>query len=192
MQVFFQDILCIIIFFANHSYNEEWILFLFVNVVNVWFLIFLRFHISPWILNQNIFLQDILFVWIFPPLALLNIVWKMESFSENENTLIQNEGCEMFMSEVKYKDKVMEEIQQNPSLQTKEKKILKNDEKTLRKIWNYCIPKGKNEGLLIGMPYVGLCSMWMTMQKWHLVYLKSCVNNCVIPILCFPSTQKWN
>jgi hypothetical protein len=58
----------------------------------------------------------------------------MESFSENENTLIQNEGCEMFMSEVKYKDKVMEEIQQNPSLQTKEKKILKNDEKTLRKI----------------------------------------------------------
>ncbi len=66
-------------------------------------------------------MQDILFVWIFPPLALLNIVWKMENFSENENTLIQNEGCEMFMNEVKYKDKVMEEIQQNPSLQIKEK-----------------------------------------------------------------------
>jgi hypothetical protein len=45
----------------------------------------------------------------------------MENFSENENTLIQNEGCEMFMNEVKYKDKVMEEIQQNPSLQIKEK-----------------------------------------------------------------------
>jgi hypothetical protein len=53
----------------------------------------------------------------------------MESFSGNENKLIQNEGCEMFMNEAKYKDKVMEEIQENLSLQIKENKVLTNDEK---------------------------------------------------------------
>jgi hypothetical protein len=55
----------------------------------------------------------------------------MESFSGNENTLIQNEGYEMFMNEAKYKDKVMEEFQENLSLQLKENKILKNDEKNI-------------------------------------------------------------
>ncbi len=58
-------------------------------------------------------------------------MWKMESFSGNENTLIQNKGCEMFMNEAKYKDKVMEEIQENPSLQIKENKILNTDEKNI-------------------------------------------------------------
>jgi hypothetical protein len=52
--------------------------------------------------------------------------------------------------------------------------------KILRFFWSYCISKGKNEGLIIGMPYVVLFSMWMTMQKWHLVYLKSCVNNFML------------
>ncbi len=122
MQVFFQDILCIIIFFANHSYNEKKLLFLIVNVVNVWN----SFFKVPYFTLKN---QNILFAWIFPPLASLNIVWKMESFSGNENKLIQNEGCEMFMNEAKYKDKVMEEIQENLSLQIKENKVLTNDEK---------------------------------------------------------------
>jgi hypothetical protein len=56
----------------------------------------------------------------------------MESFSGNENTLIQNEGCEMFMNEAKYKDKVLEEIQENPSLQIKDNKVLENDEKNMK------------------------------------------------------------
>jgi hypothetical protein len=56
----------------------------------------------------------------------------MESFSGNENKLIQNEGCEMFMNEAKYKDKVLEEIQENPSLQIKDNKVLENDEKNMK------------------------------------------------------------
>jgi hypothetical protein len=74
----------------------------------------------------------------------------------------------------------MEEIQENPSLQIKENKVLTNDQENMKQIWNYCIAKGKNEGLIVGMPYVGLFSMWMIMQKWHLVYFKSCVNNCML------------
>jgi hypothetical protein len=58
----------------------------------------------------------------------------MESFNGNENTLIQNEGREMFMNEAKYKDKVMEEIQENPSLQIKENKVLTNDEENMKQI----------------------------------------------------------
>jgi hypothetical protein len=38
----------------------------------------------------------------------------MKSFSGNENALIQNEGCAMFLNESKYKDKIMEEIKENP------------------------------------------------------------------------------
>ncbi len=173
MQVFFQDILCIIIFFANHSYNEKRLLFLIVNVVNVWN----NFFKVPYFTLKN---QNILFAWIFPPLALLNIVWKMESFSGNENKLIQNEGCEMFMNEAKYKDKVMEEIQENLSLQIKENKVLTNDEKNMkqnlkllhsqREKWR---PHNRN----------ALCWPFFYLNdnaKWHLIYFKSCVNNCML------------
>jgi hypothetical protein len=38
----------------------------------------------------------------------------------------------MFMNEAKYKDKVMEEIQENLSLQIKENKVLTNDEKNMK------------------------------------------------------------
>jgi hypothetical protein len=37
-----------------------------------------------------------------------------------------NKVCEMFLSEAKGEDKIMEEIQVNSSLQTKEIKVLKN------------------------------------------------------------------
>ncbi len=70
-------------------------------------------------LKPRHFLKDILFVWVFPPLAFLNIMWKMEGSSENENTLVQNERCEMFLNGVECEDEIMEEIQQNPSLKTK-------------------------------------------------------------------------
>jgi hypothetical protein len=43
----------------------------------------------------------------------------MEGSSENETTLVQNERCEMFLNEVECEDEVMEEIQENPSLKTK-------------------------------------------------------------------------
>ncbi len=42
-----------------------------------------------------------MFTWVSSLLALLNAVWKMESFSGNENALIQNEGSAMFLNEVK-------------------------------------------------------------------------------------------
>jgi hypothetical protein len=44
----------------------------------------------------------------------------MEGFSRNENTLIQDEGC-VFFNEVKCGGKVMEETQENPSLQSSKK-----------------------------------------------------------------------
>ncbi len=50
--------------------------------------------------------------WIFPPLALLNIVWNMEGSNGNENTLIWNESCERFLNEVTCENEIMEETQE--------------------------------------------------------------------------------
>jgi len=66
----------------------------------------------------------------------------MEGSSKNENTLIQDEKC-VFLNEVKFEGEVMEETQENPSLQSKESKVPKRNEK-INKISNYCIFKGKN------------------------------------------------
>ncbi len=41
---------------------------------------------------------------------MLNIVWKMEGFNGNENTIIQNEKCGMFVNEAKCEDEVMEKL----------------------------------------------------------------------------------
>jgi len=49
----------------------------------------------------------------------------MEGFSQNENALIQNEGCAMFFNEVKCENDVMKKIQENQSLETKESRISK-------------------------------------------------------------------
>ncbi len=56
------------------------------------------------------------FVCLNSPLALLNIMWKIEGCSVNENTLIQNEGYEMFLNDVGCEDELMEEPQENQSL----------------------------------------------------------------------------
>jgi hypothetical protein len=37
----------------------------------------------------------------------------MEGFSGNENALFQNEGCAMFLSQVKYENEVMKKTQEN-------------------------------------------------------------------------------
>jgi hypothetical protein len=37
----------------------------------------------------------------------------MEGFSGNENALIQNEGCAMFLNEVKCENEVMKKTQEN-------------------------------------------------------------------------------
>jgi accessory gene regulator protein AgrB len=50
----------------------------------------------------------------------------------------------------------------------------------------------KNGGHIIGIIYVGHFSMWMTMEKSHLMHFKSCIVCCVISILCFLLTQKRN
>jgi len=50
----------------------------------------------------------------------------MEDSSGNDNTLSQNDGCEMFLRESKCEDDV-ENIQENPSLQTKINKFFKNN-----------------------------------------------------------------
>ncbi len=48
-----------------------------------------------------------MFTWVSPLLALLNVLWKMKGSSGNENTLIQNEGCAMFLNEVKCENEIM-------------------------------------------------------------------------------------
>ncbi len=68
----------------------------------------------------------------------------MEGFNGNENTLIQNEKCGMFV-DAKCEDVVMEKL----SSQRK-----------------------NNGGFIIGMSYVNHFSMWMRMQKWHLMHLQ--------------------
>jgi hypothetical protein len=50
----------------------------------------------------------------------------MEGSSRNENTLIQDEGC-VFFNEDKCEGEVMEETQENPSLQSKERKFPKKN-----------------------------------------------------------------
>jgi hypothetical protein len=52
----------------------------------------------------------------------------MEGSSRNENTLIQDERC-VFLNEVKCEGEVMEETQEHPSLQSKESKVPKKNEK---------------------------------------------------------------
>jgi hypothetical protein len=53
----------------------------------------------------------------------------MEGSNGNENTIIWNEGCEMFINEAKWEIEIMEETQENGSLQTKESKNSKNMKK---------------------------------------------------------------
>jgi hypothetical protein len=53
----------------------------------------------------------------------------MESFSGNENTLIQNEGCAMFLNEVKCENEIMKETQEIQNLETKESRIPNNMKK---------------------------------------------------------------
>jgi hypothetical protein len=46
----------------------------------------------------------------------------MEGSNGNENTIIRNEGCEMFLNEANCEKEIMEETQKNEGLQTKENK----------------------------------------------------------------------
>jgi hypothetical protein len=85
----------------------------------------------------------------------------------------------------------MKENSRNTKFANFLKKVWKNDEKNWSKFGIIAIPKEKNEGIIIGMFYIVYSFMWMTIQKWHLMYLKSCVICCVIPILFSPSTQEW-
>jgi hypothetical protein len=69
----------------------------------------------------------------------------------------------------------MEKLKKNPSLQTKNNKILKKS--WWKKNWtNFGIiassQRKNNGGFIIGMSYVNHFSMWMRMQKWHLMHLQ--------------------
>ncbi len=94
---FVQDFYALKLLFSYHSYNEKWHLFLLINVGNFCIKCF-RHSYSTLNPKPN---QDILFIWVSPHLALLNVVWKMEGFSENETSLIGNEGHAMFLNEAK-------------------------------------------------------------------------------------------
>lgn len=81
-------------------------------------------------------------------------MWKWKGFTGN--TLIQNDGCKLFLNEVELEDEIMEEIFKNSSLQTQEGKFQKMMKKKLIGFWDYCIFKGKSEVYIIGMPCAGL------------------------------------
>lgn len=51
----------------------------------------------------------------------------MQGSRGNGNTLIQHENCEAILNKAEC-EKIMEETQENSSLQTKESKALENDE----------------------------------------------------------------
>jgi hypothetical protein len=59
----------------------------------------------------------------------------MEGSNGNENTIIQNEGCEMFLNEANCENEIMEETPKNKGLQTKESKDPKNMNE--KNSWNY-------------------------------------------------------
>jgi hypothetical protein len=125
-----------------------------------------------------------LITWIFPPLALLNIVWNMEGSNGNENTLIWNESCERFLNEVTCENEVMEESQEESKNWKKYEFYFSLEllQISQRKKWS---PYNWN----------ALCwsfFVWMTMQKWYLMHFISYVICCVIPILCFLLTQEQN
>jgi len=46
----------------------------------------------------------------------------MEGSNGKENTIIWNEGCEMFLNKAKCENEIMEETQENGGLQIKESK----------------------------------------------------------------------
>ncbi len=70
-----------------------------------------------------------MFTWVFPLLAFLNVVWKMKGFSANDNALIQNEGCAMFLNEV------MKKTQENQSLEIKKSRVSKKIWKKKKMEW---------------------------------------------------------
>ncbi len=80
-------------------------------------------HKSYITLDQDFYLQEILFAWVFLPLALLKHHVKNGRSSGNEKALIQNEDCEVFFNDVKCEDEIMEETQKDSSLKIRKVKF---------------------------------------------------------------------
>jgi hypothetical protein len=59
----------------------------------------------------------------------------MKSFSDNDNKLIKILKCEIFMNETQFEDDVMEETQENSSLQIERNTMSKNDEKKTKRLF---------------------------------------------------------
>jgi len=53
----------------------------------------------------------------------------MESFRDNDKKSMKNLKCEIFMNETQFEDDVMEETQENTSLQIERSTMSINDEK---------------------------------------------------------------
>ncbi len=69
----------------------------------------------------------------------------MEGFNGNENTLMWSEGWEVFINETKFENDVVEETQENSSLQIEGNTIPQNDEKKSSKLKNMAFSKEKVE-----------------------------------------------
>ncbi len=90
--------------------------------------------------------------------------------------------CVKCFSEAKGEDQIMEEIQVNSSLQTKEIKVLQKWWKNkLSKFLNYCISKGKSGGFIIWMFYVShfFCEWQCKNDIWCMCYML-CYSNHVL------------
>ncbi len=133
-----------------------------------------------------------MFTWLSPLLALLNVVWKMEGFSGNENALIQNERSAMFWMKLNVNE-VMKKTQENQSLEIKESRIFKKYYYYF--CWNYCkFPKRKIWNLHNRNAFcLSLCCV-NDNSKVILDALQKmfCMLMCYIPILYFLLTQEQN
>jgi hypothetical protein len=59
----------------------------------------------------------------------------MEGLKENDKKLMKNLKCEIFMNETQFEDDVMEETQENTSLQIERRTMSINDEKRTKQIF---------------------------------------------------------
>jgi hypothetical protein len=62
--------------------------------------------------------------------------------------------------------------------------------KKLRNFGTTIFLKEKNWRCIIGVLYVGHFCVWITMEKWHLMHLKSCIVCCLIPIIYICNLRK--
>ncbi len=111
-------------------------------------------------------------MWFFSPSSSGNFLWKL-----NINQSFENENACVFMNKIKIKDEIQEAFEGNPSLQTKERKNLKNNLEKWKKICKSCMSKkyfGNNTGELHCVEHFNVSmiikTLILSLFGWHIVF----------------------